>query len=311
VLWGQRWASLRWAAIVACLYAAAPPVWMNVAWWGQVDALLMLPLALAILMLGQAQGRWSWLCWALALLIKAQAIIFAPLLVIVTLRRYGSRGIVQGVLIAGAVVVLGCVPLLIAGQGFPLADAYLGSVGRFPRTTYGAYNLWHLVLGGAVTEDHNLFVWPLSYRSAGLVLLGGAVGAIGIALWRDSGAQGRVRAAALLALSFFLLPTQIHERYLFLSLPLLALWATYERRLTGALVWYSIAAALNIVLILSGFWPAAKDVLEGYPQLMLAISAINLSLFGLLLLRAVWPPAQGLRRGAGISSSPRAPYQSE
>ncbi|NJP07339.1 MAG: hypothetical protein HC837_17810 [Chloroflexaceae bacterium] len=33
------------AAMIAALYALSPPVWINVAWWGQVDALLMVFLA--------------------------------------------------------------------------------------------------------------------------------------------------------------------------------------------------------------------------------------------------------------------------
>ena len=44
-----------------------------------------------------------------------------------------------------------------------------------------------------------------------------------------------VLLVGVFALAFFLLPTQIHERYLFLTLPMLGLWATCDRRILLAL----------------------------------------------------------------------------
>ncbi len=69
--WCRRRCSTRRAAMITALYTLAPPIWMNVAWWGQVGALLMLPLLGAVVLLDRAEGRWSWLCWAAAMLIKA------------------------------------------------------------------------------------------------------------------------------------------------------------------------------------------------------------------------------------------------
>lgn len=282
--WGMRW-NRRWGLIAALCYALMPPTWMNSAWWGQVDALLMLPLVAMILLLDRAQGRWSWLLWALALLIKAQAIVFAPILLIATIRLHGARGVVVGGSLAGVAILIGCSLIAAAGQGFGLIEAYLGSVGRFPRTTYGAFNLWHLVLNGAVTEDTNPWIGGLSYRSAGFVLIGSIALACAWMLWHAADDRGRIRAAALLALGFFLFPTQIHERYLFLCLPLLALWVAQHPRLLLAFGWYGFAAAYNIVVLLSGFWPQAKDLLEGYPQLSMLIASVNVMLFIFLI---VW-----------------------
>ncbi|GAB4162147.1 MAG: hypothetical protein Fur005_20450 [Roseiflexaceae bacterium] len=279
--WGMRW-NRRWGLIAALCYALIPPTWMNSAWWGQVDALLMLPLVAMILLLDRAQGRWSWLLWALALLIKAQAIVFAPILLIATIRLHGARGVVVGGSLAGVVILIGCSLIAAAGQGFGLIEAYLGSVGRFPRTTYGAFNLWHLVLNGTVTEDATPWIGGLSYRSAGFVMIGSIALACAWMLWHAADDRGRIRAAALLALGFFLFPTQIHERYLFLCLPLLALWVAQQPRLLLAFGWYGFAAAYNIVVLLSGFWPQAKDLLEGYPQFSMLIASVNVMLFIIL-----------------------------
>lgn len=301
VIWGQRRGARWWPALVALVYAAAPAVWINVAWWGQVDALLMLPVILALLLFDRAEGRWSWALWAIALLIKPQAIVFAPVLLLASVRRYGSRGLAGGGIVALVVFLAGCLPLFLAGQGYGLTEAYMGSVGRFPRTTYGAYNLWHLALGGRVTEDSTQALPGVSYRMAGLGLLGIATILALLALWRRSDAVGRVRSAALLALSFFLLPTQIHERYLFLTLPLLALWATSDRRMLLPLVLLITTATLNIVGVLNGFWPDLHVMLED-PSLTVGLAMLNLGI--LIVLTAAAQSSAAAR----FAAAPPAPH---
>ncbi|MEP7190100.1 MAG: hypothetical protein ABI901_12985, partial [Roseiflexaceae bacterium] len=228
-LWSRRWRVPAGAAALAALYALAPPVWMNVAWWGQVDAILVLPILLMLALLDRAGGRWSWVCWVIALLIKPQAIIFAPVLFIVTLRRYGCRGLLAGGGLAAALTGLGCAPLLLAGQGTGLLQAYAGSVGRFPQLTNRAYNLWYLVTLGVGGADTELGLGPLSFRLIGVILMGGAALLVCVALLQRSDGPARSLGAAVLALAFFTLPTQIHERYLFLALALLAISAAADR----------------------------------------------------------------------------------
>lgn len=273
------------AIIIALLYALSPPVWINVAWWGQVDALLMLPLVGMILLLDQAKGGWSWLCWTIALLIKPQAIVFAPLLYIATIRLHGKRGFAQGAALAVATFVLACVPLVLADQGHGLMQAYLGSVGRFPKLTIGAYNIWHLFTWGAGGDDTRLLWGILSYRMIGMLLVGCAALLVVIALLRDAHVHTRVLAAAVLALSFFMLPTQIHERYLFLSLPLLALGIINHHSHRVIVLCYStlvITATLNVLGTLDGFVPLAHAFIQSSP-LPLICAGVNVVVLMVLI----------------------------
>ncbi|MEN9936925.1 MAG: hypothetical protein RLZZ387_3504 [Chloroflexota bacterium] len=278
------------AALLAAMYTLAPPVWINSAWWGQVDAWLMLGMVGAVLLVGRGDGRWGWACWALALLVKTQAIIVAPVLFVATLRRSGSRGLVHGAATAGGVLAAGLAPLGLAGQGFGMAEAYLGAVGRFPRTTYGAYNLWHLALGGATVNDFNAALGPISYRQIGLALLAAAVVLVCVALWRRSDAAGRVLAAGALALAFFCLPTQMHARYLFLPLAFVALAARDDRRLVVLFLALAAGATVNMFGILSGFWLAATALIVETP-LPLACAVVNLAVLAVLLWRLLRAPA--------------------
>jgi peptide-methionine (S)-S-oxide reductase len=134
----------------------------------------MLPLLAAVVLLDRRGGRWSWLAWATALLIKSQATLLAPLLFLGTLGRYGCRWLVRGASLAVGVLLAGWAPLVLAGQAPGLAGAYTGSVERFPRTGVAAYNLWLLLLSSESTRDTEPWWLGLSYRSAGLLLLAGA-----------------------------------------------------------------------------------------------------------------------------------------
>lgn len=284
-LWSRRWCSDRAAAGISALYTLAPPVWINVAWWGQVDAFLMLPMLLSVVLLDRAGGRWSWLAWAVALLIKPQAIIVAPLLYVATLRRHGTRGLLQGGALAIGLIVLGCLPLVLAGQGPGLMQAYLGSVGRFPKLTNGAWNLWYLVTGGVDTLDWGQGLGPLSFHLIGFLLLGLVVLLVCVALFftplRDDG-RLRVEGAAVLALAFFMLPTEIHERYAFLPLAFLALRLASAPRLIGPYLVLVCTATLNIIGELSGFVPPVYAYFST-SALPLVFAAINLLvLIGLL-----------------------------
>jgi Gpi18-like mannosyltransferase len=287
-LTARRWRGVWLAAFFSALYAFSPPVWINVAWWGQVDAWLMLPMLACVLSLDYAKGRWSWLFWAIAILIKPQAIIIAPLLYIVSLQRYGTRGLVEGGVIAGA-LLLGCilpVALLQGGAG-GIVQAYVGAVERFPLLTNKAYNLWYLVTWGGNGYDVGQGIGPLSYRTIGLLLTGLATALVMIVLLRRNDLATRLECAALLALAFFLLPTQIHERYLFLALAFLALRCVSAPSLLPLYLVFSLNATLNIIGTLSGFYTgfyyrAAK---ASWPLL---VSGVNLALFVVLFAHLLW-----------------------
>ncbi len=282
--WSVRRCPPRRALLIALLYTLAPPVWMNVAWWGQVDALLMLPLVGCVLLLDHAGGRWSWLCWAAALLIKPQAIVFAPLLYACTLRRHGTRGVVQGGALAVLLFIGAVVPLALAAQGPGLLQAYLGSVGRFPKLSAGAYNLWYLVTPGGSGADIGQGIGALSFRTIGMLLVGTVALFVSVVLLRRCHHHSRLLGAAVLALAFFTLPTQIHERYLFLSLAFLALMLPLDTRMVVPYTVLVTTATLNILGDLEGFVPLAYGLIAPSP-LPLVCAVVNLGVLVWLLWR--------------------------
>jgi hypothetical protein len=79
----------------------------------------------------------------------------------------------------------------------------------------------------------------------------------------------------VMALSFFMLPTQIHERYLFFALAFLALRLASDRWMLIPYLVLVTTATLNILGGLSGFNQRATDAIAASP-LPLAIAAVNL-----------------------------------
>lgn len=297
--WARLYGGTGHAALIAGLYAVAPPVWINVAWWGQVDVLLTLPMAASIVLLDRWRGRVSWLCWATALLIKSQAIILTPLLYAATLRRYGPRGLVEGSLLTLTLIVIGSAPFVLIGEGPGLYQAAIGSVGRFPQATNRAYNLWWLVVGDQLVSDQTMWA-GLSYRSIGFLLLGAVALLVMLAVLRNPGGPQRALGAAVLALAFFVLPTQIHERYVFFVMPFLLLATAAELRLLLPFGVIVITSTLNILGAIGGFAPALTRAIRASPLPELAAWANLIVLVALLI--ALFVPPRGLRYHGRVMS---------
>jgi Gpi18-like mannosyltransferase len=271
-------------------------VWINVAWWGQVDVLLTLPMAAAVIWLDRWQGRGSWLAWATGLLIKAQAIVLAPLIYAATLRRYGSRGFVTGVMIALSLIVALSAPLVLLGEGPGLYQTVVGSVGRFPQVTNRAYNLWWLVVGDQRVSD--LTEWAgMSYRALGFLLVGAAALLVMLAVLRHPHPHTYLVGAAALGLAFFTLPTQIHERYAFFALPFLLLASAADPRLLLPYAVLATNATINNFGAIGSFTPEQMPLIHNsaLPQVVAWVNLATLA--GLLIYLYVVP------QGSAVSQS--------
>jgi predicted membrane-bound dolichyl-phosphate-mannose-protein mannosyltransferase len=269
----------RLGLIAAALYLFNPVTWYDSAVWGQTDAFgaLVTLATIAALVRGNSEGASA--LAVLAALIKPQfGIVLLPIVGIVLLRRHllrpgsGPRNTVlaparlrawfeseQGAwrLVSSAVVSL--VVLLVVITPFSL-DVF-GFVGQMQKTAGGypwlsvnAYNPWALLasngreplaFGGGWSEDTVRLLGPLPGVVIGGVLLalGFAVG-IARAAWRDD-RRTILTITIFLALAFYMLPTRVHERYMFPIFGLLPLLAVVDRRWLWATVALSIAAFIN------------------------------------------------------------------
>ncbi|NJO07091.1 MAG: hypothetical protein HC876_17125 [Chloroflexaceae bacterium] len=163
-------------------------------------------------------------------------------------------------------------------------QAYLGSVGRFPKLTAGAYNLWYLITLGDGGHDVGQGVGSLSYRLIGFLLVGTVALLVGVVLLRRADSLTRAGAAAVLALAFFALPTQIHERYLFFPLAFLALRIPGDQRMVVPFVLLAFSATLNIFGDLNGFIPFLAPLIAD-SVLPYVLAVLNLAVLAWLVVQ--------------------------
>lgn len=321
---------------VAALYLFNPVPWYDSALWGQVDALGALVVLGAVLAL---VGGWSESAAALAVLaalVKPQfGLVLAPIVGVVLLRRHvvvpgsgprprvgserltswfveeqGPWRFVSSVAAGLAVLFVVIVPFNLDIVG--LVRLVVSTAGEYHYLTVNAYNPWALIAdpGGASlahagtwSDDLVPLLGPLPGFAIGAILLlaGIALGVLQVA-WRDD-RRSILLAAAFLSLAFFVLPTRVHERYLFPIFVFLPLLALTSRRWLVATVVLAAASFMNLHAILTLPLYATPNIanLLGGPAFRsdagVVLSALGHVAVFLLALGALEPVRWLLRRG--------------
>jgi hypothetical protein len=188
--------------------------------------------------------------------------------------------------------------LILAFRFFSHSDflaIYLGAVGAFPATSWAAFNLWELIFG-----DESLHVLGstkfagISYRAIGLSLyLATALCAV-VSLWKsEQTLENLMLFAGWIYLAFFLFPTEMHGRFLYYGVVLLALPATRNKVLLGAYATLSVILYLNVEFSMERFAPGmyAEFVMpESMSNTHRVLSAIAL-VAGVVFFIEILPPA--------------------
>ncbi|MEA2676350.1 MAG: dolichyl-phosphate-mannose-protein mannosyltransferase [Chloroflexota bacterium] len=325
----------RLALIAAALYVFNPVTWYDSAVWGQTDAAgaFIILLTLVALMRGNSEG--ATVLAVLAALIKPQfGVVALPIVGIVLLRRHLFRPgtnprnpvllpgrlrswfeVEDGFwrLISSAVAGLVVLLLLLAPFSMDVVRFFnqmTGTAGGYPWLSVNAYNAWALIgaggapplaFGGGWSPDTVGLLGPLPGVFIGglLLALGFAVGVLRLA-WQDD-RRSLVAVAIFLGLAFFMLPTRVHERYMFPIFGLLPLLAVIDRRWMVATIALSIAAFINLhgVLTTPLYATPNLDHLpfgEAFRQPPAVLAAIFLNVFGFVLIALQLRPSVAARR---------------
>ena len=245
----------RVARTAALFVALSPPLFVNAAAWGQFDALLSLFVVAAIVATLDGRPVRAWAALGLGLATKLLAVVAAPVLAVWTWRRRGARPLLAGAAATVLAVVLTAVPYVVRGAERPVLASYRGAVGYYPLRTVEAYNLWYVLdridirlrgqPSGEARLDTRPFLGPLTHRDVGLVLIAGWTVFILAGLWRWPGNGGLILAAAFQFFAVFMLPTQMHQRYILPAAVLLALAAPLSARSRVLFVVLAVTATLN------------------------------------------------------------------
>lgn len=246
----------RLSLLLAISYLFNPAILFDSAYWGQTDAVHSLLILLSITLLDEGRIAWSWASMTLATQAKPQAYIFFPLVLILTGRKFGWRSVAKGGLAALVTFLVIISPFLYRGTIDSLLKHYFATVAPQGYLSLNAHNLWWLLSGGNGwindTEMPQLLsslgVTFLTYRTIGLLLLGAFTLLALYRLYNNQRVDTIYATAAFLGFAFFMLPTQMHENYMFTVLPLLCVVSSSDHSLTLIYTILSLTFFSNMVL---------------------------------------------------------------
>ncbi len=302
----RRFARPRRALLAAGLVVLNPGIAMVSAAWGQVDSIaaLLSLLALSALMAASPVGAAFWAAAAFA--VKPQY----PLFLIVAgvaylgmeIRRVRlstpappnavwlkwtlRRVLLPVVLLVAAVQLLlspfsvSLLPGLSAGARWSLLDRLSLAAAYEPRATVNAFNLWGTPLAGPAALDTSPAWFSLSYQTWGILLLTLVLAAASVLAWRRATEPATILWACYVA-SFgtFELATRMHERYLLMAVPLVALVVAARPRASW---FYWATSALYLVNILYAYFvvPRALGLTpEQINRVFEVVSSLSVLLF--------------------------------
>ncbi len=334
--WARQTAGPRWGVAAAAAILLHPAMIYVSAWWGQIDSILALGLLVAFTSAGVGQARRSAVLYALIVLVKAQALILLPVFALLQWQRSGLRQVLHSGEVLASVLVLAALPFLLADPGGHIFRSSgqagglqgIGSFGTRALPTNNAYNIWWLALDpeqrrqsdlqplwGSLTSQSRTtpgtiraaLAGHLPRRVIGLAGFGVVYALALVWLWQRGPREWPVAAIAVYA-SFFMLPTQIHERYLLPFFPLMVIAVTYHRRLLPWFVGWSLTFTANLLHVggLGGLGGLPCGECIGSALRILTpdrIAGINLALWITLLIVLWWLPSAR----PGQRSAPRPP----
>ena len=212
------------AELVALIYILCIPLWFNAAIWGQWDALSSLAMIAALLAVANGRPFWAGAAIGWAFSIKLHVIVIIPAICVFLVRRWSMSNIAKAAFTALCAWALICAPFFIAGQQKPVFKSYTGAINFYPGLTEGAFNGWQLVnyynlvvrhepLADAGFDGQRI-VGPITCRELGLLLFAGYTAWLCLGLARYPTRRNLIATAGMAAVAFFMLPTQVHQRYL-------------------------------------------------------------------------------------------------
>jgi len=275
----------KMALLATALYAFNPAVIFNAAVWGQFDAIYTFLLVLSLMLALASKPELSAVTFTLGILTKPQGIALLPLIAFLIFKKNGWRRLITSILAGAATIFAVIIPFEWSNPITFLSNIYFGAYGGYAYTSINAFNMW--ALGGLWVPDGNLFI-------LGWILFGVLAAFTLYVLHKRFNASGELLAlfsAFMLLFGFFMLPTRIHERYLFPAISMLVLLVPFVKKIRPLYVTLTATLFINEAYVLS-FLNSADPFIKQGDLVVLAVSVINLIVF-LYVLVLMWDELKG------------------
>jgi Gpi18-like mannosyltransferase len=277
----------KMALLATALYAFNPAVIFNTAVWGQFDAIYTFFLVLSLMLALASKPELSAVTFTLGILMKPQGIALAPLIAFLILKKYRLqwRRLLTSLIAVAATVFVVIIPFEWSNPVTFLANIYFGAYGGYAYTSVNAFNLW--AIGGLWILETPVFF------AIGWILFGALAAFVLYVLHKRFGASGELLvlfSAFILFFGFFMLPTRIHERYLFPALSVLALMFPFLKKTRLIYGVLSATCFVNQAYVLQ--FLNNNQFIQSGDLVALTVTLINLAVF-IYVLVLMWDELKG------------------
>jgi Gpi18-like mannosyltransferase len=286
------------------LYVFNPAIIFNAAIWGQFDAIYTFFLVVSLILALKSKPNFSAAVFAIAILTKPQGIALLPLVAFLIYEKTkfkptndASQDLVQNkhitkllrlngiiikelpkirnLLISMIVFVVTVFVVILSFEWSNpvtfLSSIYFGAYSNYQYTSINAFNLWGLF--GLWMPDGNLSI-------LGWAMFGAFVAFTLYVLHKRFHVSGEFLAlfsAFMLFFAFFMLPTRIHERYLFPAISMLALMFPLIKK---ARIFYIVLTGTLFVNEVYALYYLNRDAfIPSGDLVVISVSVINLIMF--------------------------------
>ena len=236
------------AMFIAAIYMFCPAVLINSAVWGQADSFCVSVLLISVIFLSRQKFMPAALIYGLAITLKPQMLVFAPLYIFYAIRKKRYLMLLVGPALVLAAILLTALPYTKNFDFRWLIDRYVSTMNYYDYYSVNAYNFWAMIgLNWINVPD----------GAAGIILNGAgpvlATAVCGFFMLRSAHDDVVFAAPALLMSAVFMFTVKMHERYLFhiLIFILLAYIFAGDRRILYSFAAVSALHFLNVSKVLN------------------------------------------------------------
>lgn len=287
--------SVSTALVGAALYLFNPATIYATSYLGQIDSVYTLFLFLAVKSLTDRKYFLSTLYASLAVLTKLQSLFLIPLLAFVLISELTPIRLIDVIANCLGTIVVIMLPFILPGALRDVTGAVSDSLVEYPHVSVNAFNFWfpfgyHQVdylqplaiadWGSSLSDSIKVF--GVSLKTVGLIVFAAFTLLVLYQVRRDRG--NILLGSASLALAFFMLPTEIHERYLF---PFFAFFTPLALESRRYLLVYVVLTATYLLNMMMVFTYADTHSLYYFVYLPISLAVGYSSLYTMALVISV------------------------
>ena len=219
----------RGGAILAGLFLFCPIIFLDSTIWGQTDSVFMVCIVAMCYLIYKKKLIRSYFVYALSILIKPQALMFAPIILLAFANEIienRNENLVNkkdtnafltrlGIHLGSGLLAIGSIFLFMVPYGVSYAlKQYTSTVSSYPYASVNAYNFWALIGKNWVSQDTVFLGLPCkTWGSAAIVL---TVIFVSIMFFKSQNSKSRYAfVGAFTIIMVFALSVRMHERYMY------------------------------------------------------------------------------------------------